>query len=78
MISRFGLGAQILLGPVTREIQETGNDTDAFPDHETSTAYLAGGFQAKHAKMTSAKTAECGTTRGGQISTLFPPDSCSL
>ncbi|MDD3576325.1 MAG: hypothetical protein PHT38_05500 [Halothiobacillus sp.] len=28
--------------------------------------------------MTSAKTAECGTTGGGQISTLFPPDSCSL
>jgi EAL domain-containing protein (putative c-di-GMP-specific phosphodiesterase class I) len=43
-----------------------------------STANLADGFHAKHSRMTSAKTAECGTTGGGQIWTLFPPDSCSL
>ncbi len=78
LIGRVGLGAQVLLDRITREIQRTGDGTDALPAHEMSTANLADGFHAKHSRMTSAKTAECGTTGGGQIWTLFLPDFCSV
>ncbi len=78
LIGRFGLGVQVLLDCITREIKGTGNGANALLAHVMSTANLADGFHTKHSRMTPAQTAECGTTRGGKICTLFPPDSWSV
>jgi len=62
---------EVLLDGVAREIERTGDSTDALAPDQMSAADLAYGFHAKHSRLTSAQRAKCDTTGAGQISTLF-------